>query len=52
MKQPILVFRRRRQNRKLLRVARMLRELDAAAGARSVPQRRVPASVAVARNPY
>ena len=34
------VFTRRRQQKKLLRVARMLRELDAAATARPRPARR------------
>jgi hypothetical protein len=34
------MFARRRQTKKLIRVARMLRELDAAAAARPAPARR------------
>jgi hypothetical protein len=33
------MFRRRRETKKLLRIARMLRELDAAAPARPAPRR-------------
>jgi len=34
------MFARRRETKKLIRIARMLRELDAAAAARPVPARR------------
>jgi hypothetical protein len=34
------MFARRRQTKKLMQVARMLRELDAASGARRPPRRR------------
>jgi hypothetical protein len=43
------MFARRREMKKLVRVARMLRELDAAAAARPAPARRRASRAAIVR---
>jgi hypothetical protein len=43
------MFARRRETKKLIRIARMLRELDAAASARPAPERRRTNRAAIVR---